>query len=106
MITVDLFPTIDSAEYKAFRKFWKRTYELENTPCALCGQRTINYRGEKDAPDSFELDHKISRKRARAMGRPDLVMDPNNVQPAHVRCNRGKGAGDASIGLGEVDEDY
>jgi 5-methylcytosine-specific restriction endonuclease McrA len=98
--------SIASHRYKEFRREQKFRWMLTNEPCGICGQRTINYLGEKNLPDSFELDHIISRKRAALMGRPELDLDPQNVQPAHHRCNRNKGAGDAVASLGELDEEY
>jgi hypothetical protein len=98
--------TLGTGQYKTFRRHMWYAYMIQNAPCGICGQRTINYYGEKNEPDSFELDHIISRKRAKALGRPDLNLAPSNVQPSHVRCNRNKSAGDASPGLGELDEDY
>jgi 5-methylcytosine-specific restriction endonuclease McrA len=102
----DAAPSIQTRKYRLFREDLKTAWRAKNKACAICGQRTIDYDGPKGAPDSFELDHKISRKRARLMGRPELVMDPNNAQPSHLRCNRNKQAGDAQPSLGTLDEDY
>jgi 5-methylcytosine-specific restriction endonuclease McrA len=96
--------SIRSARYKEFRREMKFNWQLTNAPCGICGQRTIRYNASKDDPDSFELDHKISRKRAKALGRPELDFLPSNVQPSHRRCNRNKSAGDATPALGDLDE--
>jgi 5-methylcytosine-specific restriction endonuclease McrA len=98
--------TIGTRAYQAFRESMKSSWRAQNAPCGICGQRTIRYDGPKNEPDSFEMDHKISRKRAHLMGRPELDLDPNNVQASHVRCNRNKSAGDPTPDLGELDEDW
>lgn len=97
---------LSSKLYKDFRREMKFSWAATNEPCGICGQRTINYFGPKNEPDSFELDHKISRKRAKALGRPELLLLPSNAQPSHHRCNRNKGAGDATPSLGELDMAY
>lgn len=97
---------LSSKRYKDFRKSMRFAWMMANAPCGICGQRTINYLGEKNLPDSFELDHIISRKRAHALGRPELDFLPSNVQPSHHRCNRNKSAGDATPSLGDLDEEY
>jgi 5-methylcytosine-specific restriction endonuclease McrA len=91
--------SIQNRRYREFRAALKAEWSAVNAPCALCGQATINWLGAANEADSFELDHKISRRR-----RPDLVLERSNAQPAHVRCNRGKGAGDAAPALGELSE--
>lgn len=95
---------LGSKEYKTLRRTLKAAWQAVNAPCAICGQSTINWDGRRNEADSFELDHKISRKRAKAMGRPDLILDPTNAQPSHTRCNRSKQAGDATPALGETSE--
>ncbi|WP_054682595.1 HNH endonuclease [Microbacterium sp. No. 7] len=95
---------IHSHEYRTLRATLKAGWQALNAPCALCGQADIRYDGPKNEPGSFELDHKISRKRCIAMGRPDLILDPTNCQPSHVRCNRSKQEGDARPDLGETTE--
>lgn len=98
--------SIKGHAYKTFRADMKTIWRAANAPCGICHLRTIEYDGVKNEPLSFELDHIISRKRARAMGRPELIIDPNNAQPAHSRCNRAKQAGEASPGLGARDEEW
>lgn len=99
--------TIQSHAYQQFRKQMKADWAAVNAPCGICGQSTIVYDGPKNQADSFELDHApVSRKRALAMGKPELLLDPSNAQPSHVRCNRSKQAGDPTPQLGEVSEDW
>lgn len=98
--------TIQSRRYQSLRAELKFAWQSQNAGCAICGQRTINYDGPPNEPDSFEMDHKVSRKRARLLGRPELDFDPSNLQPSHSRCNRNKQAGDATPDLGELDEDW
>lgn len=97
---------IQSREYRALRADLKQVWQGRNAPCGICGQATIRYDGPPNEPDSFELDHRISRKRALAMGRVDLLLDPNNMTPAHVRCNRAKQDGDGPVSLGETTEEW
>lgn len=99
-------PSIQSRAYQTFRAEQKAMWQAVNAPCALCGQRTINYRGKANEPDSFEMDHIVSRKKAIASKQYWLIMSPSNVQPSHHRCNRAKQAGDGSPALGEVSEDW
>lgn len=99
--------TIQSRRYQEFRADRKADWQAVNAACAICGQRTIDWEGEANASDSFELHHTpVSRKRALAMGMPELLVDPTNAQPSHSRCNRALGAGDAAPGLGEMSETY
>ncbi|MFF2631973.1 HNH endonuclease [Microbacterium sp. NPDC058021] len=92
---------ITSAAYQRMRAEMKAQWQPINAACALCGQATIDWDGPRNAPESFELDHKISRKR-----RPDLALDPSNAQPSHCRCNRSKGAGTATPAIGETTEEW
>lgn len=92
---------IQSRRYREFRAALKFEWAAVKAPCGICSQRTIDYDGPPNAPDSFELDHRISLKR-----RPDLALEPSNAQPSHVRCNRAKQAGDASPALGERSENW
>ncbi|QTV79472.1 HNH endonuclease [Microbacterium sp. NIBRBAC000506063] len=92
---MSLSAIIHSAEYRALRATLKAEWRARNAACGICGQATIEYDGAKNEPDSFELDHKISRKRCIAMGFPELILDPSNCQPSHCRCNRSKQDGDA-----------
>lgn len=98
--------TVQSHAYQQLRKRLKADWSAVNAPCAICGQSTIVWDGPKNEPDSFELDHIISRKRALAMGKPELILEPTNAQASHTRCNRSKQAGDPTPQLGEVSEDW
>lgn len=98
--------SIWSRQYKELRADLKEIWQRTNAPCNECGLATIDWDGPANQPDSFELDHKISRKRALAMNRPDLLLAPSNMAPTHHRCNRAKGAGDSTPPLGEMSEDY
>ena len=95
-----------SRQYKEIRRDLKEMWQRVNAPCSICGLATIDWDGPKNAPESFELEHTISRQRAMAMNRPDLFLDPGNMGPSHCRCNRAKGAGDSTPPLGETSEEY
>ena len=75
-------------------------YQAQNAPCWLCGQ-PIDYAAPANDPDALEIDHVKSRKRF-----PHLALDRNNLRPSHHRCNRGKGAGEAQIAMGDTSEDW
>ncbi|EQM83410.1 HNH endonuclease signature motif containing protein [Microbacterium maritypicum] len=97
---------IHSRAYRDLRAALKAEWRARNAPCALCGQADIEYDGPRNARNSFELDHKISRKRCLAMGKPELLLDPTNCQPSHTRCNRAKQAGEAKPTMGETSEEF
>jgi len=97
---------IQSRAYRELRATLRAQWKASNAPCAICGQRHIDYDAPPNDPDSLELDHRISRRRAKAMGRPELDMDPNNMQPSALRCNRGKGAGDQKPDIGTTTEEW
>lgn len=97
---------IHSRDYQALRAELKAAWRIINAPCALCGQATIDWDAPKNEPDAFELDHKISRKQCKAMGRLDLILDPGNCQPSHHRCNRSKGADKVRPAIGETTEEW
>lgn len=92
---------IHSKQYKAMRAELKSVWQTRNTPCWICGQATIDWEGEANGPDSFELDHMLPRKT-----HPHLTLDRNNARPAHGRCNRSKGAGQARPGIGTTSETW
>ena len=92
---------IQSRQYREMRAGLKDQWQAVNAPCCICGQADIEYDGEPNQSNSFELQHIISRKR-----RPDLALDPNNCGPSHVRCNRAQGAGNARPTIGENTEDW
>jgi 5-methylcytosine-specific restriction endonuclease McrA len=92
---------VSTRRYIEWRAEKKATWKAVNAPCALCGQRTIEYDAPANTPLAFEMDHRISRKR-----RPDLAMVDSNVQPSHHSCNRRKSSGDAPLDLGPMDEQW
>lgn len=92
---------IQSRQYRELRAELKAQWQAVNAPCCICGHNDIDYDGEPNQPDSFELQHIISRKR-----RPDLALDPRNCGPSHLRCNRSLGARDARPTIGENTEDW
>lgn len=97
---------IHSGAYQSMRTTLKAGWKRVNAACYFCGQATIDWDGEKHEPDSFELQHIISRKDAKRMGRPDLIIDPTNAAPAHCRCNRSAGARAPRPSIGETTEEF
>jgi 5-methylcytosine-specific restriction endonuclease McrA len=91
---------IQTRQYREFRAQMKAIWQAQRRPCSCCGH-PIDYDGEPNQPDSFELDHIISRKK-----RPDLALDPTNAQPMRSECNRRKGAGAMRPTIGENTEDW
>lgn len=92
---------IHSAAYRQMRADLKAVWQPINRGCGICLQRTIDWDGPKNAPDSFELHHPKSRRRY-----PHLALDPTNAVPSHCRCNRSAGDRDATPDLGENTEDW
>lgn len=88
-----------SAAARAFRAEMKAHWQDRNQACGICGQNTIDWAGQPNAPESFELDHIKP-----VISFPELEADPNNVRPSHSRCNRGKGAGKELAAIGETSE--
>lgn len=97
---------IHSRAYQELRAELKAAWAKVNAACYFCGQATIDWMGEKNQPDSFELQHIISRKQCKEMGRPDLILDPSNCAPSHHRCNRSAGARAERPTIGEISEEF
>lgn len=97
---------IHSRAYRTMRAELKATWQSVNAACYFCGQSTIDWNGEANQPDSFELQHIVSRRDAKAMGRPDLILDPSNCAPSHHQCNRSAGHRKSRPTLGETSEEY
>jgi len=53
---------------------------LANAPCWICGQ-PIDYT-ITDGPEAWSPDHYRPRR-----ANPELGLDPDNIRPAHRRCN-------------------
>lgn len=90
-----------SHKHRDLRALLKPGWEAVNAPCGICGQATIDWDGAANEPDSFEMDHIISRKK-----RPDLEFEPSNQQPSHHRCNRGKSSHAQAAGIGATSEEW
>lgn len=67
----------------AFQRL-RQALKDQRLPCAICGQ-DIDYDAPPNEPQSFEADHIIPIKE-----RPDLALDPANLQATHSICNRRK----------------
>lgn len=79
---------------KIRRMAWDRD-RRSRAPCHICGD-PINYSIQPStAPLAWEPDHILPVARA-----PELMYDLNNIAPSHMRCNRQRGAGDASNDIG------
>ncbi|MFF2344234.1 HNH endonuclease [Pseudarthrobacter sp. NPDC058119] len=69
-------------------------YRMYEPPCWLC-QQPIDYSLKSDDPDSLSVDHVKPRST-----HPHLVDDPENMRPAHLRCNKQRGNRAPRPGLG------
>lgn len=85
-------------QYQDFRERMKVIWKAEGQPCWHDGQ-PINYDGEANTPDSFELDHVRPVK-----SHPELALDPGNARPSHTRCNRSRQHRDVRAPLGATSE--
>lgn len=65
---------------------FKAECRRRDLPCHLCGQ-PIDYDAAPQASSAFEADHLKP-----VSTHPHLEMDRSNLAPAHVRCNRTRGA--------------
>ena len=82
---------------------WRRLsaeVRARHDTCWLCGM-AIDYTLEYPHPDSFTVDHKKSW-----IGHPELREDPANLAACHARCNKSKGKGEATLGLGLLSEQW
>lgn len=62
--------------------------------CWLCN-KPIDYRLPYPHPDCWSLDHKIP-----VADRPDLFLDENNWEAAHLDCNKRRGTDEPHLDLG------
>ena len=76
----------------------KANQRAKRLGCWLCGQ-PIDYSLDRDDPESFSYDHIKPWST-----HPELRFDPANGQSAHLRCNKSRGNGDPSPGLGLLSE--
>lgn len=66
----------------------------QRLPCAICGQ-AIDYEAPAGTPNSFEADHIQP-----VALRPDLALDPANLQASHKLCNNRKNKRVEVLGIG------
>lgn len=102
---VDIEAVRHSHEYKVL----KQSYRLEcehkrnadgskGAPCWLCGE-DIDYRLRAPHPFSWSMDHVTPAAEA-----PWLMLDRNNVAPAHLDCNVRRGTSEPALHLGVPSE--
>ncbi|WP_406709351.1 HNH endonuclease [Trueperella pyogenes] len=78
----------------------RNAYKQHQRPCAICGQ-PIDYSAPPNTPQAFELDHIIPKSK-----RPDLALDPGNLQPTHSICNRRKNNKTQPLSLGNPSKQW
>lgn len=90
-----------SSAWQKLRDTFRRSCAAEDAPCWICRQRIDysirNQRGERPNPDAFEADHLYPRAT-----HPELALDPANLRPAHIRCNRSRGKNIVTDDLGPL----
>lgn len=84
---------------KQFRAEMKSQWEPVNAPCAICSQATINWAGQRNQPESFEIHHLKDPE-----NHPELEFEPRNVRPSHSRCNRSAGRNAEPTSIGQTSE--
>lgn len=94
-----------SARWQKLRAQFRNDCETEDAPCWICRQ-PIDYshkprRGERPSPDAFEPDHLHPRAT-----HPELALDPANLRPSHVRCNRARGKNLVTDDLGPLSRSW
>jgi len=91
-----------SRRWKQLRLECFKRDKAKNAPCAICGQRHIDYAAKPSStPDSYEPDHIRSVDRY-----PELALLPENVQPSARRCNRAKGKKAGINNMGNCSRDW
>ena len=75
-------------------------FRSASAPCWLCGQ-PIDYLAPANDPEALDVDHMKPR-----ISHPELELVRSNLAPAHVRCNRSRGARAPRPPIGAVDESW
>lgn len=95
----------DPRQTVEWRRLRVQCYERDrarNAPCAICGQRHIDYNAKPSStPDSYEPDHIRDVDR-----HPELALLPENVQASARRCNRARGKRATMKPLGHPSRDW
>lgn len=89
-----------SRRYKKLKADFRADCKRDGAECWLCNE-PIDYSLVSPHPDSFSVDHAIP-----IVERPDLAEDVANFRPAHLDCNKKRGAGAAHTDIGEASEDW
>lgn len=85
------------------RDEYKPECAAEDLPCWLCGL-PIDYEAPFDDyanDDRFQLDHFYP-----VSTHPELQEDPTNFRPSHAGCNRDRGNGAPTLGLGILSQQF
>lgn len=94
----------DPRSSTAWQKLRVKCYERDrarDAPCHICGQRIRYDVAPSSTPDSYEPDHLRSVDRY-----PELALLPENVGPAHRKCNRARGKKAGIDNLGNATRDW
>ena len=86
----------DTGTWKRLRLRCFERDKAARKPCWLCGGEIDYTVAPSSTPESWEPDHRLSVK-----AHPELAEVPDNIYPAHKRCNRKKGdkAGVNNLGM-------
>lgn len=94
----------DPRQTPAWRRLRIECYERDkarHAVCVHCGQ-PINYNVKPSSTDdSYEPDHRLTVE-----SHPEYALLPENVQPAHRRCNRARGQRAGLNNLGKRTRDW
>lgn len=78
-------PGRDTQTWRRLRLQCFRRDKAANAPCALCGDPIDYTLKPSSCRDAWEPDHKLPIDT-----HPQFAEVPENIQPAHLRCNRAK----------------
>lgn len=74
-----------SRAWRKTRDTYRAYCQTRQLPCWLCHQ-PIDYQLPTGHPDAWSADHRLPVKT-----HPQLELDPENLRPAHWRCNQNRG---------------
>lgn len=99
-------PARDAWSSSAGRRVRLSCFERDRSadaPCHWCRMPIDYAAGPSDGhnPDAWEGDHLKPRK-----DYPELALEPGNIVPAHMHCNRERGAKAGLSELGRTSRDW
>lgn len=89
---------MSTREGQRLKRAFREQCEAVDTPCWLCGQ-PIDWSAAPQTQDAFEPDHFHPQ-----VTHPELALDPENLRPSHMSCNRSRRDDVPAPGLGSLSE--